>query len=193
MMPKVITAEFLRKGLSGRIRCVAVAPGYRGRNGKGHEPGGPGQDPWRGAHRQTHRARDLARHRRLIEREWPPWWASCTATRPWPVLHPRRTAPGLKGLTPQNATGPGRPFYPGWRSGQTKPWHLKFPSIFVERLVLSAGCTGKKTLIGSTADDFPRGNSPLFLPGKNHLRPLHKAGPWFAFLFQMIFSAWQAV
>ncbi len=30
VMPKVITAEFLRKGLSGRIRCVAVAPGYVG-------------------------------------------------------------------------------------------------------------------------------------------------------------------
>lgn len=28
--PKVITAEFLRRGLSGQIRCVAVAPGYVG-------------------------------------------------------------------------------------------------------------------------------------------------------------------
>jgi len=28
VMPKVITAEFMRRGLSGRIRCVAVAPGY---------------------------------------------------------------------------------------------------------------------------------------------------------------------
>lgn len=28
VMPKVITAEFFRRGLSGRIRCVAVAPGY---------------------------------------------------------------------------------------------------------------------------------------------------------------------
>jgi NAD(P)-dependent dehydrogenase (short-subunit alcohol dehydrogenase family) len=30
VMPKVITAEFLRRGLSDRIRCVAVAPGYVG-------------------------------------------------------------------------------------------------------------------------------------------------------------------
>jgi len=30
VMPKVITAEFLRRGLSNRIRCVAVAPGYVG-------------------------------------------------------------------------------------------------------------------------------------------------------------------
>lgn len=30
VMPKVITAEFFRRGLSGRIRCVAVAPGYVG-------------------------------------------------------------------------------------------------------------------------------------------------------------------
>ena len=29
-MPKVITAEFLRRGLSDKIRCVAVAPGYVG-------------------------------------------------------------------------------------------------------------------------------------------------------------------
>ncbi len=28
VMPKVITAEFFRRGLSGQIRCVAVAPGY---------------------------------------------------------------------------------------------------------------------------------------------------------------------
>ncbi len=28
VMPKVITAEMLRRGLSDRIRCVAVAPGY---------------------------------------------------------------------------------------------------------------------------------------------------------------------
>jgi 3-oxoacyl-[acyl-carrier protein] reductase len=28
IMPKVITAEFFRRGLSGRIRCVAIAPGY---------------------------------------------------------------------------------------------------------------------------------------------------------------------
>lgn len=28
VMPKVLTAEFLRRGLSERIRCVAVAPGY---------------------------------------------------------------------------------------------------------------------------------------------------------------------
>ncbi|GAB6194327.1 hypothetical protein JCM39068_40800 [Desulfocastanea catecholica] len=27
-MPKVITAEFFRRGVSDRIRCVAVAPGY---------------------------------------------------------------------------------------------------------------------------------------------------------------------
>jgi 3-oxoacyl-[acyl-carrier protein] reductase len=30
VMPKVITAEFLRRGLSDKIRCVAVAPGYVG-------------------------------------------------------------------------------------------------------------------------------------------------------------------
>lgn len=30
VMPKVITAEFLRRGLSNKIRCVAVAPGYVG-------------------------------------------------------------------------------------------------------------------------------------------------------------------
>jgi 3-oxoacyl-[acyl-carrier protein] reductase len=30
VMPKVITAEFFRRGLSNRIRCVAVAPGYVG-------------------------------------------------------------------------------------------------------------------------------------------------------------------
>ncbi|HAJ25911.1 MAG TPA: short chain dehydrogenase [Syntrophus sp. (in: bacteria)] len=30
VMPKVITAEFLRRGLSNRIRCVAVAHGYVG-------------------------------------------------------------------------------------------------------------------------------------------------------------------
>ncbi|MCF8105192.1 MAG: SDR family NAD(P)-dependent oxidoreductase [Desulfohalobiaceae bacterium] len=29
-MPKVITAEFFRKGLADRIRCVAIAPGYVG-------------------------------------------------------------------------------------------------------------------------------------------------------------------
>ncbi len=28
VLPKVITAEFFRRGLSNRIRCVAVAPGY---------------------------------------------------------------------------------------------------------------------------------------------------------------------
>lgn len=28
VMPKVLTAEFFRLGLGGRIRCVAVAPGY---------------------------------------------------------------------------------------------------------------------------------------------------------------------
>jgi len=28
VMPKVITAEFFRRNLSGKIRCVAVAPGY---------------------------------------------------------------------------------------------------------------------------------------------------------------------
>jgi len=28
VMPKVITAEFFRRGLSDRIRCVAIAPGY---------------------------------------------------------------------------------------------------------------------------------------------------------------------
>lgn len=30
VMPKVITAEFFRRGLSGKIRCNAVAPGYVG-------------------------------------------------------------------------------------------------------------------------------------------------------------------
>jgi 3-oxoacyl-[acyl-carrier protein] reductase len=30
VMPKVVTAEFLRRGISDRIRCVAVAPGYVG-------------------------------------------------------------------------------------------------------------------------------------------------------------------
>ena len=30
VMPKVITAEFFRRGLAGRIRCVAVAPCYVG-------------------------------------------------------------------------------------------------------------------------------------------------------------------
>lgn len=29
-MPKVITAEFFRRGLAGQIRCLAVAPGYVG-------------------------------------------------------------------------------------------------------------------------------------------------------------------
>ncbi|MGI9537032.1 MAG: SDR family oxidoreductase, partial [Desulfocapsaceae bacterium] len=28
VMPKVITAEFFRRGVAGQIRCVAVAPGY---------------------------------------------------------------------------------------------------------------------------------------------------------------------
>lgn len=30
VMPKVITAEFFRRGIADRIRCVAVAPGYVG-------------------------------------------------------------------------------------------------------------------------------------------------------------------
>ena len=30
VMPKVITAEFLRRDLAHRIRCVAIAPGYVG-------------------------------------------------------------------------------------------------------------------------------------------------------------------
>jgi 3-oxoacyl-[acyl-carrier protein] reductase len=30
VMPKVLTAEFMRRGLSDRIRCVAIAPGYVG-------------------------------------------------------------------------------------------------------------------------------------------------------------------
>ena len=30
VMPKVITAEFFRRGLAHKIRCVAVAPGYVG-------------------------------------------------------------------------------------------------------------------------------------------------------------------
>jgi 3-oxoacyl-[acyl-carrier protein] reductase len=29
-MPKVITAEFFRRGLANKIRCVAIAPGYVG-------------------------------------------------------------------------------------------------------------------------------------------------------------------
>jgi len=28
VMPKVVTAEFMRRGLGGQIRCVAIAPGY---------------------------------------------------------------------------------------------------------------------------------------------------------------------
>jgi 3-oxoacyl-[acyl-carrier protein] reductase len=30
VMPKVLTAEFFRRGLSDKIRCAAVAPGYVG-------------------------------------------------------------------------------------------------------------------------------------------------------------------
>jgi 3-oxoacyl-[acyl-carrier protein] reductase len=30
VMLKVITAEFFRRGLAGKIRCVAIAPGYVG-------------------------------------------------------------------------------------------------------------------------------------------------------------------
>jgi 3-oxoacyl-[acyl-carrier protein] reductase len=30
VMPKVLTAEFFRRGLAGKIRCVAIAPGYVG-------------------------------------------------------------------------------------------------------------------------------------------------------------------
>ena len=30
VMPKVITAEFFRRGIAGQIRCVAIAPGYVG-------------------------------------------------------------------------------------------------------------------------------------------------------------------
>jgi 3-oxoacyl-[acyl-carrier protein] reductase len=30
VMPKVITAEFFRRGISDRIRCIAIAPGYVG-------------------------------------------------------------------------------------------------------------------------------------------------------------------
>ncbi|MCP4669452.1 MAG: SDR family oxidoreductase, partial [Deltaproteobacteria bacterium] len=30
VMPKVLTAEFFRKGLADRIRCAAIAPGYVG-------------------------------------------------------------------------------------------------------------------------------------------------------------------
>lgn len=30
VIPKVLTAEFFRRGLSGKIRCVAIAPGYVG-------------------------------------------------------------------------------------------------------------------------------------------------------------------
>ncbi len=30
VMPKVLTAEFFRRGLAGRIRCMAIAPGYVG-------------------------------------------------------------------------------------------------------------------------------------------------------------------
>ena len=29
-MPKVIISEFFRRGLAGKIRCVAIAPGYVG-------------------------------------------------------------------------------------------------------------------------------------------------------------------
>jgi 3-oxoacyl-[acyl-carrier protein] reductase len=28
VMPKVITAEFFRRGLADKLRCVAIAPGY---------------------------------------------------------------------------------------------------------------------------------------------------------------------
>ena len=28
VMPKVLTAEFFRRGMADKIRCVAVAPGY---------------------------------------------------------------------------------------------------------------------------------------------------------------------
>ncbi len=30
VMPKVLTAEFFRRGISDKIRCVAIAPGYVG-------------------------------------------------------------------------------------------------------------------------------------------------------------------
>ena len=30
VMPKVITAEFFRRGMADKIRCVAIAPGYVG-------------------------------------------------------------------------------------------------------------------------------------------------------------------
>lgn len=30
VMPKVVTAELFRRGLSDKIRCVAIAPGYVG-------------------------------------------------------------------------------------------------------------------------------------------------------------------
>ncbi len=30
VMPKVLTAEFFRRGLADKIRCVAIAPGYVG-------------------------------------------------------------------------------------------------------------------------------------------------------------------
>jgi 3-oxoacyl-[acyl-carrier protein] reductase len=30
VMPKVLTAEFFRRGIAGQIRCAAVAPGYVG-------------------------------------------------------------------------------------------------------------------------------------------------------------------
>jgi len=30
VMPKILTAEFLRRGLADKNRCIAVAPGYAG-------------------------------------------------------------------------------------------------------------------------------------------------------------------
>ena len=48
VMPKVLTAEFFRRGLADRIRCAAVAPGYVGTgNGAGYESEGPGKDTGR--------------------------------------------------------------------------------------------------------------------------------------------------
>ena len=100
VMPRVITAEFFRRGLAGRIRCVAVAPGYvatpmvegdaTARPGENHgtdphrAPGGPRRDrlPGRGTLPERssggrgvlHSRRPPARLQRLIRvRAFRPW------------------------------------------------------------------------------------------------------------------------
>ena len=56
VMPKVITAEFFRRGLADKIRCVAVAPGICGDgHGKGYESKSVGNHRLPGAHRPTGR------------------------------------------------------------------------------------------------------------------------------------------